>query len=111
LQDTKDVRNYRDAYAFRLGMSYMMSDKLDARMGIKYLVTPVQDGYVSPDVPDATHFNYSAGFGYKFSNRFVLDASFTFEKMKRTDSNTQTGLTGTYNTNLYIPGISFTYNF
>jgi long-chain fatty acid transport protein len=111
LQDTKDVRNYRDAYAFRLGMSYMMSEKFDGRIGIKYLVTPVQDGYVTPDVPDATHFNYSAGFGYKFSKKLVVDASFTFEKMKRTDSNTQTGLTGTYNTNLFIPGISFNYNF
>jgi long-chain fatty acid transport protein len=111
LQDTKEIRNYKNTTAFRLGAEYRMSEKFAARLGIKYLMTPVQDGYVTPDVPDATHFNYSAGFGYKVSHRFGVDASFTFEQMKRTDSSVETGLTGTYKTNLFIPGISLNYNF
>ena len=111
LQDTKTAYNYKNAYAYRLGAQYSVNSKLDARLGIKYLITPVQDGFVSPDVPDATHFNYSAGLGYKLGSRLTADVSFTFEQMKRTDTNQATQLSGTYKTNLFLPGISFNYNF
>ena len=111
LSDTKSARNYQNAYAYRLGTQYTVNKKLDARIGIKYLVSPIKDGYVSPDVPDATHFNYSVGFGYKLTNRLTADASFTFQRMKRNDTNVESQLSGTYKTNIYMPGFSLNYNF
>lgn len=111
LADIKTVREYKDGYAFRLGGQYSICKNLDARAGIKYLVSPVKDGYVSPDVPDATHFNYSIGLGYKLSKHLTADASFTFQRMKRTDTNIQTELSGTYRTDIYMPGLSINYNF
>jgi long-chain fatty acid transport protein len=111
LADTKSPRNYGNGYAYRMGFQYEVSKKMEARMGIKYLVTPVKDGYVSPDVPDATHFNYSVGLGYKLSSRLMADASFTFQRMKRTDTNIESQLSGTYKTNIYMPGLSINYNF
>ena len=92
-------------------MQYAINSKLDGRLGIKYLMTPVQDGYVNPDVPDANHFNYSAGLGYKLGSHFVVDVSFTYEQMVRTDRTFETNMTGTYKTNLFIPGFSIAYNF
>jgi long-chain fatty acid transport protein len=111
LSDTKTAYNYENAMAFRLGAQYAVSKKFDARAGIKYLTTPVQDGFVTPDVPDAANVNYSVGFGYKCNSRFAIDASFTFQNMERTGTNTATGFTGTYKTYIYMPGISFNYNF
>jgi long-chain fatty acid transport protein len=111
LADIKTVRAYKDGYAFRLGGEYKICKKLDARAGIKYLVSPVKDGYVSPDVPDATHFNYSIGLGYRLSQHFTADASFTLQRMKRSDTNIQTQLSGTYRTDIYMPGLSINYNF
>ncbi len=111
LQDTKSARNYENAYAYRLGGQYHVSRKVDARVGIKYLVSPVKNGYVGPDVPDATHFNYSAGLGYQLSHHITADASFTFQHMKRMDTNKETQMSGTYKTNIYMPGISINYNF
>jgi len=111
LADIKSVRQYKDGYALRLGGQYAICNKLDARAGIKYLISPVQDGYVSPDVPDATHFNYSIGLGYKLSKHLTADASFTFQRMKRSDTNNQTELSGTYRTDIYMPGLSINYNF
>ncbi|HEY6503927.1 MAG TPA: outer membrane protein transport protein [Chitinophagaceae bacterium] len=111
LQDTRSARNYQNGYALRLGGQYSICEKLDARAGIKYLVSPVKDGYVSPDVPDATHFNYSIGLGYKLSKHLTADASFTFQRMKRSDTNIQTQLSGTYSTDIYMPGLSINYNF
>ena len=111
LSDTKSARNYENTYAYRLGAQYHVTDKFDARMGVKYLISPVKDGYVSPDVPDATHFNYSVGFGYKLTHRVTADASFTYQHMKRQDTNIESQMSGTYKTNIYMPGISINYNF
>lgn len=111
LADTKSTYNYKNATAFRLGAQYKVNDKLEARVGIKHLGTSVRDGYLSPDVPDASHINYSAGFGYKLSSHFSIDASLTVQTMKREGEQKESGLKGTYKTNLYMPGLSVNYNF
>jgi long-chain fatty acid transport protein len=111
LEDTKSPRNYKDAYAFRLGAEYMLNNKFDLRGGIKYLGTPIKDGYVSPDVPDAININYSIGLGYKVNSKLGLDASFTYQSMNREDVNLETQLNGTYKTNIFMPGLSINYNF
>jgi long-chain fatty acid transport protein len=111
LADTKSPRNYKNTVSYRLGAQYGITAKLDARAGIKYLVTPVQDGYVTPEVPDATHINYSVGLGYKLTPRLTADMSFTYQSMTRKGTNIETQLNGTYKTILYIPGVSINYNF
>ncbi|MDB5257373.1 MAG: fadL [Chitinophagaceae bacterium] len=112
LQDTKSVRNYKDTYAFRLGGQYSVKENLRVRAGIAYQLTPVQDGYVTPEVPDANKISYTAGIGYKFADKLTVDASFTFEDYaKRTDTNKESNFSGSYKTYIAIPGISLTYNF
>lgn len=111
LQDTKSARNYENTFAYRFGAQYDLSSKFQGRLGIKYLITPVRDGYVSPDVPDATHVNYSIGLGYKIGKHIMADASFTFQRMERTDTNIESQLNGTFKTNIYMPGFSINYNF
>jgi long-chain fatty acid transport protein len=112
LQDTKEARNYKDTYAFRLGGQYDVKENFRVRAGIAYQLTPVQDGYVTPEVPDANKISYTAGIGYKFADKLTVDASFTFENFaKRTDTNMQNNFSGTYKTYIAIPGISLTYNF
>ena len=111
LADTKSARNYKNAFAARFGVQYAATGKMDLRAGIKYLGTPVQDGYVSPDVPDAAHVNYSIGLGYKMSSKFGIDASFTYQSMTRKENNLESGMSGTYKTNIFMPGISLNYNF
>ena len=111
LADTKSAREYKNTFSYRLGAQYTITDKFAARGGIKYLMTPVQDGYVTPEVPDASHFNYSIGLGYKLSSRLTADMSFTIQNMKRSDTNLETQMSGSYKTNIYMPGISLNYNF
>ena len=111
LQDTKSARNYKNTLSYRAGAQYSVNPKFDVRIGLKYLMTPVPDGYVTPETPDASHLNYSAGFGYKICKHLVTDVSFTYESMNRTDTNKENNMSGTYKTNLFIPGISIAYNF
>lgn len=111
LVDTKSARNYKNILAFRLGANYSLTEKLDLRLGLAYGFTPVQEGYVTPETPDANRMNYTAGLGYKIGNHFELDASIFFTHLKRTDTNLETNLSGTFTTNVIAPGLAIIYKF
>lgn len=111
LVDTKSARNYKNTFAFRLGANYALSEKFDVRLGLAYGLTPVQNGYVTPETPDANRINYTAGLGYKIGNHFQLDASVFFTHLKRTDTNLETNLSGTFTTNVLAPGLAIIYKF
>ncbi|HET6226652.1 MAG TPA: outer membrane protein transport protein [Bacteroidia bacterium] len=111
LGDTKSARKYENAFSARLGGEYMATNDLAVRLGIAYGISPVQDGYVTPETPDANRIIYTAGLGYTFGNRFGVNASFYFSSFKREDTNLETGLSGTYKTNVCVPGIALFYKF
>jgi long-chain fatty acid transport protein len=111
LIDTKSARNYKNTVAFRLGANYALTEKFDARLGLAYGLTPVQNGYVTPETPDANRINYTAGLGYKIGNHFQLDASVFFTHLKRTDTNLETNLSGTFTTTVVSAGLAIIYKF
>jgi long-chain fatty acid transport protein len=111
LKDTKSERNYENTFAFRLGTQFKKDEKLTLRSGLSYVITPVQDGYVTPETPDATRLNVACGFSYTISKKLCADVSFTYQRLKRTDTNLETKLSGTFKTFVYIPGASLQYNF
>ena len=110
LIDTKSARNYKNTFAFRAGAQYKIDTRFAARLGLAYGITPVQNGYVTPETPDANRVNYTAGFSYQTKHLFI-DASFLFTHLKRTDTNLETNLSGTFKTNVIAPGISVGYKF
>jgi len=111
LADTKLPRCYKNTFAFRFGGQYRITDKIIARAGMSISRTPIKDGYVTPELPDANRVNYMAGFGYKITNRFMIDASYTFEHFTRKDNNIALQLNGTYKTYISAVGLSLLYNF
>jgi long-chain fatty acid transport protein len=110
LIDTKSARMYKNTFAFRGGAQYKIDSHFAARLGLAYGITPVQNGYVTPETPDANRVNYTAGIGYE-TKHLKLDASFLFTHLKRTDTNKETNLSGTFKTNVCAPGISIGYKF
>lgn len=109
LDDTKSARKYDNTIAFRLGGQYQFIPTMVARLGIAYTTTPVQDGYVTPETPDANRINYTAGFGYQPNDRFQFDLSFLYTQVKREDTNLETQLSGIFKTRVFAPGFSVTY--
>ncbi len=110
-QDTKLPRDYKNTFAFRLGGQYQVTDKFIARAGLSVELTPIESGYVTPELPDANRLNFTLGAGYKINKHFVIDASYTYEHFSRTDNNTALQLNGTYKTYLSAPGLSLIYKF
>lgn len=110
---TENARNYEDAYIYRIGAEYKATDALALRAGAYYDSSPVQDGYLTPETPDADARGLSVGLGYSVSNNIKLDASFLYiNKKERTDASDKSGgIGGTYKAVAYIPGLALTYNF
>lgn len=111
LIDTKSAREYKNSVAIRVGAQYKITNAFSVRIGGAYGMTPVQSGYLTPETPDANRINYTLGLGYNISSKFGVNASFLFTSLKRTDTNLETGLSGTYQTNVVVPGISLFYKF
>lgn len=109
--DTKLPRDYKNTFAFRLGGQYHLTERFTVRAGVALSLTPIKNGYVTPEVPDANKVNLTCGVGYKVSTHFRLDASYTFENLKRSDNNMALQMNGTYKTYLSAPGLSLTYKF
>lgn len=103
-------QNYKDVVIFRAGVQHKYTEKFALRAGAFYGLSPVQDGYVAPTTPDANRLGLTAGIGYKVSSKIHIDASFMYQYVKpRTQKNLETGLSGTYASHIYIPGISISY--
>lgn len=111
LADTKSARKYKSTFAFRGGAQYMVIPSLALRIGLAYGITPVQNGYVTPETPDANRVNYTAGLGYRFDKHLKVDVSFLFTQLERKDTNLETNLSGTFKTNVCAPGLSVSYLF
>jgi long-chain fatty acid transport protein len=121
---TSSPRKYRDASIIRVGAEYMATEKLAVRAGYYFDQTPVQDGYMTPETPDANRNCFTLGLGYKFSENFSADASFLFiegtereQTQSDIDANSTANgtpsqdsfLAGTYKLRVLIPGLSLSY--
>ncbi|GAA3947069.1 outer membrane protein transport protein [Hymenobacter algoricola] len=112
-------REYEDAVTLRLGGQYQATEALTVRAGASYDFSPVKDGFVTPETPDADRIGITAGLTYKVGEHFGVDVSTQFiDLRKRTqtqqdliDAGTTDRIAGTYKTRIVIPGIGFTYSF
>jgi long-chain fatty acid transport protein len=109
LQDTKSPRNYKSIFAFRGGMSYQVSESFCLRAGGGYGISPVQNGYVTPETPDGNRFYGTFGLGYNFDQKLSIDASLFYTQVQRADTNLETNLSGTFFTKAIAPGFSIIY--
>ena len=91
---------------------YKFNDRWTVRAGGYYDLTPVRDGYVTPELPDANRLSVSVGVSYYFSEKFEIDASSEFTTtVKRLGADDSAGFTGTYQTKAVVPGVGFSYRF
>ena len=112
LKDTKSPRSYSNTFAFRLGGQYKITEAFTARIGGGYALTPVKEGYVTPETPDANRVYGTLGLGYTIKQKFSVNASLYYASFKRENTtNTETNLSGTYKTTVIAPGIALSYKF
>ena len=79
-------RNYKDRIVIGVGAEYKIKD-LSLRAGGYFDPTPVPDGHLTAETPDANTTYLSGGLGYKIG-KVNIDASVLYvDKSKRTNTN------------------------
>jgi long-chain fatty acid transport protein len=112
LEDVHDARCYKDVFISRIGAEYTICEKVAVRGGMYYDISPVQNGYLTPETPDSNRMGLTCGATVYFGEKFSTDISLLYiEGMKRTDTNLETGFSGTYKTKVLAPGIGLNYTF
>ena len=112
LQDDHSPRHYRNTLTTRLGACYKISKVVSVMAGTAYDPTPVTNGYVSPDLPDADHIIVTCGASIRPLKRLTILAACEFlSTVKRNSSYDFGGFSGTFWTQAVTPGIGIHYNF
>jgi long-chain fatty acid transport protein len=94
-----------------LGAQYNVTNWFTARAGIAYGKTPVQDGFLTPETPDANRLSYTAGCSATIGKHWSIDVSVLYVQLSREDTNLETGLSGKFSTKVVAPGIGLAYKF
>ncbi|OUJ71643.1 OmpP1/FadL family transporter [Hymenobacter crusticola] len=112
-------REYKDAVTLRLGGQYQLTSGLTVRAGGSFDFSPVKDGFVTPETPDADRLGLNLGASYKFGEHFGIDISGQFINLKKrtqtqaelASNGTTDRVAGTYKTRIVIPGVGLNYTF
>ncbi len=103
---------YENAFAFRAGAQYVLSEKVDVRGGVAFDSSPVTDEHFSPENPDNDRFMFSLGGSLKFGEHASIDLAYMLQNIKeRQATNEQHNFEGNYKSLINIFGITLNYQF
>lgn len=112
LQNVRAPRHYRNTLTPRLGAAYKCGSVVTIMAGGAYDPTPVTNGFVSPDLPDADRIVVSCGVTVKPLPGLTLMAAIEgVSSVKRNGSYDFAGFSGVYKTNAVTPGFGLYYIF
>jgi long-chain fatty acid transport protein len=115
-------KRWHDSWAFRFGANYEVKEGMKVRAGYIYDMTPVPDGTMDPQVPDANRHIFTAGGELKVFKRFTLGIAYNFILAEtRFKDNTitinsqplapQQQANGRYNSTVHSLGLSWQFQF
>lgn len=95
--DSKSVRDWQDVMTHRFGVDFTYKEKYSVRVGAYYDNSPIKDGYLSPELPDATQLAYTAGLGYKVNDMISVDFGYIRQSAERESALDAANFTAKYN--------------
>ncbi|MEA3638657.1 MAG: porin [Lamprobacter sp.] len=119
----EDVNDWKDANAYRLGISYQLQDQTQLRFGYSFDETPQGDGHFSARVPDNDRHLFGVGVGHSLGNGWQIDAGYMYVKFKDrkyrsatpyvrgVDINGTDAINGDYEANAHLIGLEVSKSF
>ena len=112
LKDMHEPRHYKNTWTPRIGANYKLGKVVSVMAGGAYDPTPVTNGYVSPDLPDADRIVVSCGVSVKPLRGFTILAALEgVNSVKRAATYDFGSFNGTYKTEAITAGLGIYYNF
>lgn len=94
--DSKTTKAWQNTPTHRFGLEYSLKNMYFFRVGGYYDVSPIKDGFVSPELPDATQFVPTFGFGLQIGDHVALDLTWIHQDAQRESSLDDAGFTAKY---------------
>lgn len=113
-------KKYNYSYAIRLGGQYAVTNRFDARAGFYVDATPVDEDYYNPETPGMTKLGLSAGFSFRPTSNFSIDAAFLAILGQGADGSytyinsitkQEESFSGSYKSTAFVPSLGFSYKF
>ncbi|MCM1067582.1 MAG: outer membrane protein transport protein [Muribaculaceae bacterium] len=71
-------KKYRDAWTFKIGGQYSLTERFDLRLGLMFDTTPVRKEYYNPETPGMTKISPSVGFSFSPVKYLSIDAALLY---------------------------------
>ena len=110
IDELEIVNNWEDAFAFRVGGQYDVTEKLPVRLGFAYDMTPIPDETVNASLPGNDRIMGTLGAGYEFGD-FRIDAAYSLVHALAREVENERTPPGTYETTAHNFAISAGYGF
>lgn len=94
--DSKTTKAWKNSPTHRFGIEYALKEMYYFRVGGYYDISPIQDGYVSPELPDASQFVPTVGFGMQIGDHVGFDLAWIHQNAERESALTDAGFTAKY---------------
>jgi len=114
--EIRENKNWKDTYAFNLGVEYQLNDIVSLRTGYLYGQNPVPDKTFEPSIPDADVHLFTLGTGISY-NDFKFDLAYGYQKLENRKKDNQLGVAfgqpanGKYESEIHLIGMSIGYTF
>lgn len=72
------AQNYKDTWAFNIGVEHDFNDTWTGRAGVQYDQTPTRDNFRSHTTPDGDRIWVSAGATYNINDKWSMDFAATY---------------------------------
>ena len=113
--------NWKDANAYRLGVTYGLSETTDLRFGYSYDQTPQEDKNFSARIPDADRHLFSIGFSHEVADGWDMEGGYMYVKFNNrtldlppptsSEPNGTMLYNGKYNSSVHLLGLGVSKTF
>lgn len=112
VQNSSDVRDYKNTLAIRLGANYKILENLDVMLGAAYDPTPTRSNLVSPDAVDGDRIVLTGGLSYNPIPKLSIMVAVNYTTVPtRNTSYSPANFSGAYQIRSFIPALGVAYKF
>lgn len=110
--DDPKAKDWKDANAYRIGVTHQYSDKLKLMAGFSIDKTPIPDNRLGFELPGSDAKLYSLGLEYKLSNKTKIGLAYLYDKKDNRTVSQTGGINGTFtNASAHLLTMSLKYKF
>ena len=102
---------FSDVWRLNVGAEYDYTDDLTLRAGYVYDQSPLNPDHLDYMIPADDRHLFSGGFGYKLTDNWTVDASYTYLMMEERTGTVDGAEAEFNNGNAHITGLSVSYSF